>query len=202
MDSDFLDRISGMSPKRLALLAAQLKAELDAKNQRSREPLAIVGMSCRFPGDATDLDSFWSLLDDGRDAISDIPRDRWDVDEFFDPDPDAPGCMSVRQGGFLRCADEFDAAFFGITPREALTLDPQQRLLLEVAWEALEHAGIAPATLFGTATGVFLGICNSDHFQRVLGRGIADVDSYLASGNAHSTAAGRLSYFLGLRGPA
>jgi acyl transferase domain-containing protein/NADP-dependent 3-hydroxy acid dehydrogenase YdfG len=200
MSEDFLERISKMSPKRLALLAVQLKEELDAT--KARAPLAIIGMACRFPGGADDPRRYWELLAEGRDAIREVPADRWDIDAFFDPDPDAPARMSARAGGFLDRIDGFDPPFFSITPREAQTMDPQQRLLLEVSWEALEHAGVAPAALLGSPTGVFIGVCNSDHFQRVLGRGMEEIDAYLASGNAHSVAAGRISYFLGLQGPA
>ena len=199
---DFLDRIEKLSPQRLKLLALELHEQVEAANARAREPIAIVGMSCRFPGGADDPEQFWSLLSEGRDAIREVPRDRWDIDAYFDPDPDAPGRMSVRAGGFLDRVDGFDAGFFGITPREALTMDPQQRLLLEVTWEALEHAGLAPDRLAGTQTGVFVGICNSDHFQRLMQRGEDAIDAYLASGSAHSVAAGRIAYVLGFHGPA
>jgi acyl transferase domain-containing protein len=200
VSSDFLDRIAKLSPKRLALLALELHEKLEAA--QAREPIAIVGMGCRFPGGGDHPEAFWQLLHEGRDAIREVPADRWDIDARFHPDPDAPARMSVRSGGFLDRADGFDAAFFGIAPREALTMDPQQRLALEVTWEALEHAGIAPTSLAGSATGVFVGVCNSDHFQRVLDRGDDAIDAYLASGNAHSVVSGRIAYFLNLRGPA
>ena len=200
MSDDLLSRIDQLSPKRLALLALELQEQLDAATRR--EPLAVIGIGCRFPGGADSPAAFWQLLSEGRDAIRTVPPDRWDADAWFDPDPDAPGRMSVRQGGFLDAVDGFDAAFFGIAPREALTMDPQQRLALEVAWEALEHAGLAPERLAGTPTGVFLGVCNSDHVQRVLDRGVDTIDAYFASGNAHSVAAGRIAYCLGLQGPA
>ncbi len=200
MSNEFLDRIGKLSPKRLALLALELHEQVDAAGTHA--PVAVVGIGCRFPGGADDPATFWQLLREGRDVIREVPAERWDVDAWFDADVDAPAKMSVRHGGFLDRVDGFDAAFFGISPREALTLDPQQRLALEVAWEALEHAGIAPESLAGSATGVFLGICNSDHFQRVLDRGDDRIDAYLASGNAHSVASGRIAYFLGLQGPA
>ena len=198
---EFLERINKLSPKRLALLALELHEQVEAAKRREHEPIAVIGMGCRFPGGASDPDSFWDLLVQGRDAINEVPSDRWDIDALFDPNPDAPGRIGVRNGGFLDKVDGFDPAFFGIAPREALTMDPQQRLLLEVTWEALEHAGIPAERLAGTPTGVFVGICNSDHFQRLLQRGPNSIDAYLASGNAMSVAAGRISYFLGLQGP-
>ena len=200
MSHEFLDRIEKLSPKRLALLALELHEQLEAA--RERESIAVIGIGCRFPGGADNPQAFWELLRAGRDAIREVPAERWKIDDWFDADPDAPARMSVRNGGFLDRIDGFDAAFFGIAPREAITMDPQQRLALEVAWEALEHAGLAPEQLAGSATGVFLGICNSDHTQRVLARGDAAIDAYLASGNAHSVASGRIAYFLGLQGPA
>lgn len=200
--TDFLDRISNLSPKRLALLALELNEKLEDINRRRREPIAVVGLACRFPGGADDPDRFWELLRDGRDAIIEVPADRWDARAWYDPNPDAPGRMSVATGGFLQNVDQFEPGFFGISPREALTMDPQQRLLLEVTWQALELAGIAPESLAGSSTGVFVGVCNSDYFQRVLGRGVGEIDAYLASGNAHSVAAGRIAYTLGLQGPA
>ncbi|HEX3850495.1 MAG TPA: polyketide synthase, partial [Polyangiaceae bacterium] len=199
--SDFLDRINKLSPKRLALLALEQHEQLEALNRSTHGALAVIGMACRFPGGVGDPAAFWDLLREGRDAIREVPADRWDIDSLFDPDPDAPGRVAVRTGGFLDNIGEFDAAFFGIAPREALTMDPQQRLLLEVTWEALEHAGLAAERLLGSNTGVFVGICNSDHFNRVLSRGADAIDAYLASGNAHSVAAGRISYCLGLEGP-
>ncbi|MEO8152055.1 MAG: type I polyketide synthase [Rhizobacter sp.] len=200
--SDFLDRISKLSPKRLALLALELHEQVEAAGQHSNEPIAVIGMGCRFPGGADSPEAFWQLLQEGRDAIRDVPADRWDKDAYFDADPDAPARMSVRNGGFLDDVQGFDPAFFGISPREALTMDPQQRLLMEVSWEALEHAGLSPEGLAGSPTGVFFGLCNSDHFHRVLQRGTDTIDAYIASGNAHSVASGRVSYFLGLQGPA
>ena len=202
MSGDFLDRINRLSPKRLALLALELHEQVEAAGQRGHEPIAVIGMGCRFPGGADNPDAFWDLLREGRDAIREVPADRWDIDAYFDADVDAPSKMSVRHGGFLDRVDGFDPVFFGISPREALTMDPQQRLLLEVAWEALEHAGLSPERLAGSAAGVYLGVCNSDHFQRVIQRGTDAIDAYLASGNAHSVVSGRISYFLGLHGPA
>jgi acyl transferase domain-containing protein/acyl carrier protein/protein-L-isoaspartate O-methyltransferase len=199
--SDFLERISKLSPKRLALLALELQTRVEALESESPEPLAVVGLGCRFPGGADSPAAFWDLLRRGDDAITEVPRDRWDVDAYYHPDPDAPGRMSTRFGGFLRDVDRFDAQFFGITPREAASMDPQQRLLLEVAWEALEDAGQAPDALTGSATGVFVGMCNADYFHRIVRGDPAGLDAYVATGGAHSVAAGRLAYLLGLQGP-
>ncbi|MBE7247997.1 MAG: polyketide synthase, partial [Actinomycetospora chiangmaiensis] len=181
------------------LLAFEQQEELEAL--REREPIAIIGMGCRFPGGA-DPEAFWQTLATGRDAVGPVPADRWDIARYFDPDPAAPGRMSAREGGFLPEVSGFDAAFFGIAPREAESMDPQQRLLLEVAWEALEHAAIAPDSLRGSSSGVFVGLCNTDYFQRLLARDASRIDAYLASGSAPSVAAGRISYCLGLQGPA
>jgi acyl transferase domain-containing protein/acyl carrier protein len=193
----FLERIAQLSPKRLALLALDLQSKLAART----EPLAIVGMGCRFPGGANDPDAYWRLLRDGVDAIGAVPADRWDSDALFDPNPDAPGKVATRWGGFLEGIDQFDPRFFGISPREASSMDPQQRLLLEVGWEALENSGYAPDQLAETPTGVFVGICNGDYYQMLMDSPTTDVDAYAATGSAHSVASGRLSYLLGLRGP-
>ena len=198
--NDFLDQISGLSPQRLALLAVKLKEQLDSARRASEEPIAVIGVGCRLPG-ASDPDAFWDMLKDGREGIREVPAARWSVDEYFDPDPDAPGKISTRSGGFLDQIDGFDPAFFGISPREAATMDPQQRLLLEVSWEALENSGIAPASLMGSRTGVYVGLCNFDYYQLLLRGSSSTFDAYLASGNAPSVASGRLSYVLGLQGP-
>jgi myxalamid-type polyketide synthase MxaC len=168
----------------------------------STEPIAIVGLGCRFPGGADSPDAFWRLLRDGVDAISEVPADRWDVDAYHDPDPEGSGKMASRYGAFLDAVDQFDAAFFGIAPREAMAMDPQQRLLLEVAWEALERAGVAPGSLAGSLTGVFVGLSTTDYAQLQMAAGQADdIDIYFGTGSAVSVAAGRLSYVLGLQGP-
>jgi acyl transferase domain-containing protein len=135
--TDFLTRISGYSVKRLALLADELKRRVDELEGAVREPIAIVGIGCRFPGAADSATAYWDLVASGRDAITEVPADRWAVDAYYDPDPDAPGKMSTRWGGFLSRVDEFDPHFFGISPREAQQMDPQQRLALEVAWDFL-----------------------------------------------------------------
>jgi acyl transferase domain-containing protein len=200
--SNLLERLGRLTQKQLMLLAYDQQRQLEAARQRRLEPIVIIGIGCRFPGGVDGPQSFWNLLHEGRDAIQEVPRDRWDIDSYFDSDPDASARMAVRSGGFLDDVGGFDAAFFGIAPREAITMDPQQRLLLEVSWEALEHANVAADQLVGSATGVFVGLCNNDHFQRLLRRGDDAIDAYLASGNAPSVAAGRIAYCLGLRGPA
>lgn len=174
-------------------------ARVDPRPRSVAEPIAVIGMGCRFPG-AGDPESFWELLRNGVDAITEVPVQRWDGSDLYDSDPAARGKMSTRYGGFLDGVDQFDAQFFSISPREATRMDPQQRLLLEVAWEALENAGRAPTKLGGSQTGVYVGICSSDYslFQ------LCDptlVDAYTGTGNAHSIAANRLSYILDLRGP-
>jgi acyl transferase domain-containing protein/NAD(P)-dependent dehydrogenase (short-subunit alcohol dehydrogenase family)/SAM-dependent methyltransferase/acyl carrier protein len=162
--------------------------------------IAIVGLALRFPG-ADTPEKLWELLRGGVDAIAEVPRERWDIEAFYDADPAAPGKMITRHGGFIAGADQFDAAFFGVSPREAEHMDPQHRILLETSWEALERAGLAADALAGTPTGVFVGISNQDYTQLLAARGLDAIDPYVGSGNAHSVAAGRLSYTLGLQGP-
>ena len=198
---EFLERISKLSPKRLALLAMDLQTKLDTLEQARKEPIAIIGMGCRFPGDADNPSAFWHLLRHGVDAITEVPPERWDVDAYYDPNPDTPGKMNTRYGGFMKGIDRFDSHFFGIAPREVMSMDPQQRLLLEVSWEALEHAGQSPEKLEGSRTGVFIGICGTDYAQLLLEQGHDGFDAYLATGSSHAIASGRLSYVLGLHGP-
>jgi acyl transferase domain-containing protein/acyl-CoA synthetase (AMP-forming)/AMP-acid ligase II/acyl carrier protein len=163
------------------------------------EPIAIIGIGCRFPG-ADGPAAFWRLLSDGADAISEIPPDRWDADSFYDPDPSVPGTAISRRGGFIRGVDQFDLQFFGISPRESAQMDPQQRVLLEVTWEALEDAGQVPERLAGSDTGVFVGISTNDYGYLRAGQPQL-VDAYTGTGNALSIAANRLSYFYDFRGP-
>jgi acyl transferase domain-containing protein len=163
------------------------------------EPIAIIGICCRFPG-AKDPESFWQLLRNGVDAITQVPKERWDIDEFYDPEPGTPGKMSTRWGGFLEQVDQFEPSFFGISPREVERMDPQQRLVLEVAWESLENAGIAPSKLSGSQTGVFIALGNYD-YCRLLTKDLSLVNAYDGTGNTLSIAANRLSYILNLRGP-
>ena len=167
------------------------------------DDIAIIGLGLRFPGGAHDATSFWQLLRDGVDAIGEIPSDRFDVAAVYAAEPATPGKTNSRYGGFLNGIDRFDAEFFGIAPREAAALDPQQRLLLEVAWHALENAGLAPASLAGSDTGVFVGISTQDYARRALpADDLTRIDAYGGTGNALSAAAGRLAYFFGFHGPA
>ncbi|MDI5968593.1 SDR family NAD(P)-dependent oxidoreductase [Streptomyces sp. SL13] len=169
---------------------------------RNSEPIAIVGMGCRFPGGVRSPQGLWDLVREGRDAVGGFPVDRgWDVEGLYDPDPDALGKSYTREGGFLAGVDRFDADFFGVAPREAQAIDPQHRLLLETAWEALEDAAIRPVDLRGSRTGVFVGIMHQDYGTRF--RSAPDgYEGYITNGTAASAAAGRLSYLYGLEGPA
>jgi myxalamid-type polyketide synthase MxaE and MxaD len=167
--------------------------------EANKEPIAIIGVGCRFPG-ANDPAAFWQLLRDGEDAIREVPADRFDQKAFYDPDPATPGKMNTRWGGFLGQVDQFDPHFFGISPREALRMDPQQRLLLEVTWEALQDAGQVPERLVGTQTGVFIGIATND-YGRLQWNDLERIDAYSGTGNAQSIAANRISYLFDFRGP-
>lgn len=186
-----------------ALVALKkMRAKVEKLEQAKNEPIAVIGMGCRLPGEANDPEAFWRLLSEGVDAITEIPPSRWDVDAFYDSKIAVAGKMYTRSGGFLDQVDLFDPEFFGISPREAVGIDPQQRLLLEVSWEALEHAGLAPDKLVGSQTGVFTGICFNDYAQLGLYSGdVNTIDPYNVTGNGQSIIAGRISYVLGLEGP-
>jgi acyl transferase domain-containing protein/NAD(P)-dependent dehydrogenase (short-subunit alcohol dehydrogenase family)/SAM-dependent methyltransferase len=167
-------------------------------------PVAVVGMGCRFPGGANTPELFWDLLANGRDAMTEVPPERWKIDAYYDPDPEAPGKMITRLGGFLADVDisKFDAHFFRISPKEAQSLDPQQRLLLEVSWEAFENAGIPVDHLKNKEVGVYLGISTDDYkYAHLWSHDLKDIDSYAASGSMYSSAGGRLSYIFGFQGP-
>ncbi|TSC24494.1 type I polyketide synthase [Corallococcus sp. Z5C101001] len=192
-----------LSPLKQAYLALeQLQARLDAAERARTEPIAIIGMGCRFPGGADTPERFWRLLREGVDAVGEIPSDRWDVDAYYDPNPEAPGKIYTRQGAFVPDPHLFDASFFGLSPREANSLDPQQRLLLEVTWEALEDAGYSPQQLSRSRTGVFIGIGQNDytHLQLLAGDPTR-ISAYAGTGNGFCFASGRLSHVLGLQGP-
>ena len=163
---------------------------------------AIVGYAARFPG-AADAEQFWQVLREGRDAVSEVPEDRWDVDAFYNPDPDAPGKIATRRGGFVDDVTGFDAPFFGMSAREVSMLDPQHRILLETAWRAVEHSGTAPTALANTNTGVFIGLATHDYLAMASSElSYAEIEAYLAIGTSASAAAGRISYRFGLQGPA
>ncbi len=172
-----------------------------APAQLANEPIAIVGIGCRFPGGVDGAAGFWALLRDETDAIREVPPERWDARPLFDHDRLAPDRMYTSRGGFLDAIDGFDAPFFRISPREAVKIDPQQRLLLEVAWEALEDAGIPPKGLADSETGVFVAGSPSEYLSRLRAAGLAGDDGYTLTGNLACTLSGRLSYVLGLRGP-
>jgi acyl transferase domain-containing protein/acyl carrier protein len=180
----------------------EARAKLEAQAYERTEPIAVIGIGCRFPGGADNPETFWKLLHDGVDALTPVPTDRWDVQRYYHPTPATPGKMYLSRGGFLENLDQFDAPFFGISPREAMSMDPQQRLLLEVSWEALEHAALAPDSLRQTRTGVFVGICQNDYARFELYSGNpSTINPYSGTSTLLSFAPGRLAYFLGLQGP-
>ncbi len=193
--------------KQAAIDLHDARRRLRGLEERAHEPMAVVGMSCRFPGGVDSPEDLWELVASGDDAIGEFPADRgWDLEHLFDSDVDRRGASYVREGGFLRDAGEFDAGFFSISPREALAMDPQQRLLLEVSWEAIEHAGIDPASLRGSQTGVFAGVISSDygvgHSASIHTHDAEALEGYMGTGSLASVASGRVAYALGLEGPA
>ena len=195
------ERLKNMTPLQRAVFALkETQSRLETLERQRSEPIAIVGMACRFPGGADSPLSFLRLLRAGVDAIRETPAERWDADAFYDADPAAPGKMNTRWGGFLDRIDEFDNHFFGISDREAARIDPQHRILLELAWEVLEDAGLPPTALRGTKTGVFIGISLSD-FAMILNRDLALTDAHAATGTSLCLAANRLSFAFGWQGP-
>ncbi|MBV5243518.1 type I polyketide synthase [Mycolicibacterium sp. PAM1] len=192
------DRISAMSAEQRDKLAEQFEK---ASRVAGAEPIAVVGMGCRFPGGATDPDSYWKVLESGTNAVTEVPADRWDGDAYYDPDPMAPGRMPSKWGAYIDDMAGFDAEFFGITPREAAAMDPQQRIVLEVAYEALENAGLAPDTVGDIRGAVMLGVYYNE-YQSASAGNPDTIDAYSATGNAHSVTVGRIAYLLGLKGPA
>jgi len=197
----FQPKSGAESPVKQALIEIRrLKARLEETENANRDPIAIVGIGLRLPGGIGTPDALWEKLSQGFDAVGTIPASRWRLEDYYDENPDAPGKAYSRHGAFIEDADLFDADFFGISPREAQTMDPQQRVLMEVAWEALEHAGIAPDSLWGRPAGIYIGIASDDYGRRLFSAR-EQIDPYFATGNEFSVAGGRLSYFLSLKGP-
>jgi acyl transferase domain-containing protein/acyl carrier protein len=172
-----------------------------AVTTRTDEPIAIVAVACRFPG-APDPEAFWEVLSGGVDAIREVPEDRFDIDEFYDPDPETPGKIYSRFGGFLDEIDGFDPEFFGISPREAVWIEPQQRLMLETSWEGLERAGYSPASLRGSRTGIFVGVAANEYAHLLSAESVDKIEPYFITGNALNAISGRVAFALGLEGPA
>jgi acyl transferase domain-containing protein len=193
------ERISRLSPAQLAVLARELEAR---ERSVHREPIAIVGIGCRMPGNIHGPGAFWEALLGGCDLRTEVPRERWDASTFYDSDPERAARAYVREGYFIGEHDRFDPGFFGIAMREAKTMDPQQRLLLEVVWEAIENAGYAPTSLYESDTGVFVGLYGDEYLHLQLwGANLAEIDAHASTGTSHSIAVGRVSHLLGLRGP-
>ena len=197
------ENIENLSPSQQALLALKkLRTKLEKLEQEKNEPIAIVSMACRYPGGLNSPEKFWQALIDGRDMVTEFPASRWDMDQFYDEDPEMAGKIYTRSGAFIDQVDQFDPGFFGISPREAHHMDPQQRILLAVCWEALERAGMVGDSLTGSNTGVFVGMGQNDYARLRLNAGIPEnIDAYDGTGNLFCFATGRISYVLGLQGP-
>ncbi|MDT5046338.1 MAG: hypothetical protein QOG75_2191, partial [Mycobacterium sp.] len=193
-----LGDVLGLSEQASAKSRPQLAS---AVTTRTDEPIAIVAVSCRFPG-APDPEAFWEVLSGGINAIREVPEDRFDIDEFYDPDPDTPGKIYSRLGGFLDGIDGFDPEFFGISPREAVWIEPQQRLMLETAWEGLERAGYSPAALRGSRTGIFVGVAANEYAHLLSAESVDKIQPHFITGNALNAISGRVAFALGLEGPA
>ncbi len=199
-----MDSITEQKYKETLRKASERIKALTVENEslKNPEPIAVIGMGCRFPGEANTPASFWELLRNGVDAVDEIPADRWDVEAYYDPDREALGKMYTKQGAFLSGVDLFDSSFFGITPKEAESMDPQQRILMEVSWEAFENASLNPAHFRGSRSGVFVGLSNYDYIQSHIHSGdVERITPYSGSGVMFSTTAGRLSYFYDFQGP-
>ncbi len=177
----------------------KLKAQLDEEKKLKNEPIAVVGMECRFPG-GNNTKEFWNLLYNNKSAVTEVPESRWKIEDYYDPNVNAKGKIYTKHGAFIDGVEYFDAGFFGITPREALYMDPQQRLLLEVCWHALENANIAPSSLYKSLTGIYIGLTNFDYASVIKNTG-KDINRYVVTGNVLCMAAGRISNALGLMGP-
>jgi phthiocerol/phenolphthiocerol synthesis type-I polyketide synthase D len=202
--------MTAASPDRRAIITEALRkiddltARLEIAEKSDTEPIAVVGMACRLPGGVDTPAQYWQFLKDGGNGVIRVPANRWDADAYYSDDHTRPGTICNREGGFLTSwqPDQFDAQFFGISPREAVAMDPQQRLLLEVAWEALENAGVTPEAIRSTQTGIYVGLTTYDYSLLAARARPEDIDPYIPFGNASNFAAGRLSYFLGVHGPA
>jgi acyl transferase domain-containing protein/SAM-dependent methyltransferase/acyl carrier protein len=191
------------SPIKQALYTIRyLRQQIEELTTKQNEAIAIIGLGCRFPGNCNSPQSYWDFLCEGKDAISEVPKERWDINTYYDESPGTSGKMYTRHGGFISKPEFFDATFFGISPNEAKEMDPQQRLLLEVAWEALEHAGLSPEELKGSSTGVFMAMGEVDYAKKSLSdNNTAAITSYGKLGLTRSIGIGRIAYVLGLQGP-